>query len=76
MTIVKKNIIKFLLLQMQVLHVISFVIERVGPKIQQYATSLIQYLPALWQESADHNMLRCAILTTLIHLVQVSVLIM
>lgn len=57
---------------MQVLHVISFVIERVGPQIQPHATSLIQYLPALWQESADHNMLQCAILTTLIHLVQVS----
>ncbi|XP_076103519.1 importin-11-like [Mytilus galloprovincialis] len=56
--------------KMQVLHVISFVIERVGPKIQQYATALIHYLPALWQESAEHNMLRCAILTTLIHLVQ------
>ncbi|CAG2187918.1 Importin-11 [Mytilus edulis] len=58
--------------KMQVLHVISFVIERVGPKIQQYATALIHYLPALWQESAEHNMLRCAILTTLIHLVQMS----
>lgn len=56
--------------KMQVLHVISFVIERVGPKIQQYATSLIQYLPGLWHQSDDHNMLRCAILTTLIHLVQ------
>lgn len=56
--------------KMQVLHVISFVIERVGYQIQPHAAALIQYLPALWQESAEHNMLRCAILTTLIHLVQ------
>ncbi|XP_069137987.1 importin-11-like [Argopecten irradians] len=56
--------------KMQVLHVISFVIERVGAQIRPYTTSLIQYLPSLWQESADHNMLRCAILTTLIHIVQ------
>ena len=59
--------------QMQILHVISFVIERVGAQIRPFASSLISYLPALWQESAEHNMLRCAILTTLIHLVQVCI---
>ncbi|ESO88153.1 hypothetical protein LOTGIDRAFT_219538 [Lottia gigantea] len=56
--------------KMHVLHVLSFVIERVGSKIQPYTTALVQYLPLLWQESSEHNMLRCAILTTLIHLVQ------
>ncbi|KAL3866114.1 hypothetical protein ACJMK2_043446 [Sinanodonta woodiana] len=56
--------------KMQILHVISFVIERVGAQIRPYASSLISYLPSLWAESGDHNMLRCAILTTLIHLVQ------
>ena len=61
----------FAVFQMQVLHVISFVIERVGVQIRPYANSLITYLPALWEESEDHNMLKCAILTTLIHLVQV-----
>lgn len=59
------------LFQMHVLHVLSFVIERVGSEIRPYISSLVQYLPLLWQESAEHNMLRCAILTTLIHLVQV-----
>ncbi|CAG2200143.1 Importin-11 [Mytilus edulis] len=68
--IIRRRVIWLIGQWMQVLHVISFVIERVGPKIQQYATALIHYLPALWQESAEHNMLRCAILTTLIHLVQ------
>ncbi|KAK7116601.1 hypothetical protein V1264_002257 [Littorina saxatilis] len=56
--------------KMHVLHVLSFVIERVGAEIRPYIASLVQYLPLLWQESAEHNMLRCAILTTLIHLVQ------
>ncbi|XP_070542667.1 importin-11-like [Ptychodera flava] len=55
--------------KMQALHVMSFVIERVERQIRPYVSSLIQYLPLLWEESADYNMLRCAILTTLIHLV-------
>ena len=57
--------------QMHVLHVLSFVIERVGSKIRPFIGSLVQYLPLLWKESEEHNMLRCAILTSLIHLVQV-----
>jgi len=40
-------------------------------QIRPYADCLVQYLPLLWKQSVDHNMLRCAILTTLIHLVQV-----
>lgn len=56
---------------MQVLHVISFLIERTGGQIKPYASSLIQYLQTLWQEAQEHNMLKCAILTTLVHLVQV-----
>ncbi|XP_038646934.1 importin-11 isoform X2 [Scyliorhinus canicula] len=56
--------------KMHVLHVISCVIERVGMQIRPYVGSLVQYLPLLWKQSEDHNMLRCAILTTLVHLVQ------
>ncbi|GFN82406.1 importin-11 [Plakobranchus ocellatus] len=56
--------------KMHVLHVLSFVIERVGSKIRPFIASLVQYLPLLWKESEEHNMLRCAILTSLIHLVQ------
>ncbi|KAJ7993623.1 hypothetical protein DPEC_G00256550 [Dallia pectoralis] len=56
--------------KMQVLHVISCVIERVSIQIRPYVGCLVQYLPLLWRQSEDHNMLRCAILTTLIHLVQ------
>ena len=32
--------------------------------------SLIQYLPELWQRSADHNLLQCGIVVTLKYLVQ------
>uniref|UniRef100_A0AAZ3SSZ7 Importin-11 n=1 Tax=Oncorhynchus tshawytscha TaxID=74940 RepID=A0AAZ3SSZ7_ONCTS len=38
--------------------------------IRPYVGCLVQYLPLLWKQSEEHNMLRCAILTTLVHLVQ------
>ncbi|KAM6034615.1 importin-11 isoform 1-T1 [Chlamydotis macqueenii] len=56
--------------KMHVLHVLSCVIERVNMQIRPYVECLVQYLPLLWKQSEEHNMLRCAILTTLIHLVQ------
>ncbi|NXG42691.1 IPO11 protein, partial [Psilopogon haemacephalus] len=56
--------------KMHVLHVLSCVIERVNMQIQPYIGCLIQYLPLLWKQSEEHNMLRWAILTTLVHLVQ------
>ncbi|XP_049341459.1 importin-11 [Astyanax mexicanus] len=56
--------------KMQVLHVLSCVIERVSIQIRPYVGCLVQYLPLLWKQSEEHNMLRCAILTALIHLVQ------
>ncbi|KAM8793622.1 importin-11-like [Eudromia elegans] len=56
--------------KMHILHVLSCVIERVNMQIRPYVGYLIQYLPLLWKQSEEHNMLRCAILTTLIHLVQ------
>ncbi|ELU06029.1 hypothetical protein CAPTEDRAFT_149791 [Capitella teleta] len=56
--------------KMQILHVMSFLIERMSVHVRPHAHVLVQYLPSLWQESEDHNMLRCAILTTLTNLVQ------
>ncbi|XP_075039084.1 importin-11 isoform X2 [Mixophyes fleayi] len=56
--------------KMQVLHVLSCVIERVNLQIRPYVGCLVQYLPLLWKQSEEHNMLRCAILTTLVHLVK------
>ncbi|XP_053304003.1 importin-11 [Spea bombifrons] len=56
--------------KMQVLHVLSCVIERVNIQIRPFVGCLVQYLPLLWKQSEEHNMLRCAILTTLVHLVK------
>uniref|UniRef100_A0A8C5N0A2 Importin-11 n=1 Tax=Leptobrachium leishanense TaxID=445787 RepID=A0A8C5N0A2_9ANUR len=56
--------------KMQVLHVLSCVIERVGMQIKPFVGCLVQYLPLLWKQSEEHNMLRCAILTTLTHLIK------
>ncbi|KAJ8915196.1 hypothetical protein NQ315_015419 [Exocentrus adspersus] len=56
--------------KMQVLNVMTLLLERMGNTIQPHSESLIQYLPHLWQESEDHNMLRCAIVATLVQLVK------
>ncbi|XP_075445973.1 importin-11 isoform X2 [Ascaphus truei] len=56
--------------KMHILHVLSCVIERVNVQIRPYVGCLVQYLPLLWKQSEEHNMLRCAILTTLVHLVK------
>ena len=54
--------------KMHVLYVLSFMIERVGNEINPHVGVLSSYLPALWQQSEGHNMLRCAIISTLTHL--------
>ncbi|KAK6643744.1 hypothetical protein RUM43_000007 [Polyplax serrata] len=59
--------------KMQVLSVLSFMVERVGEDIKPYSQSLIQYLPLLWEESADHNLLRCHIVSTLVQFVRALV---
>ena len=56
---------------MRVLYVLSFMIERVGSGIKPHIRALSGYLPDLWQQSEEHNMLRCAILSTLVHLEKV-----
>lgn len=57
---------------MHVLYVLSFIIERVGSEIKPYVSVLSSYLPSLWQQSEVYNMLRCAILSTLIHMEKVN----
>ncbi|XP_071559337.1 importin-11 isoform X1 [Temnothorax nylanderi] len=54
--------------KMHVLFVLSFIIERVGSGIKPHVGALSSYLPELWQQSEVYNMLRCAIVSTLIHL--------
>lgn len=56
--------------KMRVLHVLSFILERVGWSIAPHLDSLIQYLPLLWQHSADHNMLKSTIVSTLTSIVK------
>lgn len=51
---------------MAVLNIMSLVIDKMSGNIHGNADSLVQYLPLLWEESKDHNMLRCAILSTLV----------
>ncbi|XP_042907797.1 importin-11 [Parasteatoda tepidariorum] len=57
-------------LKMSILHVISFVVERMGSEIRPHAEALLHYLPQLWDTCGDHNMLRCAIISCFVHLVQ------
>ncbi|GFS79489.1 importin-11 [Nephila pilipes] len=57
-------------LKMSVLHVLSLIIERVGTEVRPYAEALSQYLPQLWNNCGDHNMLRCAIISCYIHMVE------
>ncbi|XP_006559929.1 importin-11 isoform X2 [Apis laboriosa] len=54
--------------KMHVLYVLSFMIERAGSEINPHVGTLSSYLPALWQHSEEYNMLRCAIISTLVHL--------
>jgi hypothetical protein len=53
-----------------VLNVLSYLIERMGTSIRPFFSDLLQYLPALWDASEEHNMLRCLILSTLVFIVQ------
>ncbi|KAG8456571.1 hypothetical protein GDO86_002378 [Hymenochirus boettgeri] len=56
--------------KMQILAVVSCVIEAVNMQIRPFVGCLVQYLPVLWKQSEEHNMLRCAILSTLVHIVK------
>jgi hypothetical protein len=56
--------------KIKVLSVLSFLIERVDIHIRPFCTQLADYLPFLWQESADQNMLRCSIVTAFHRLVK------
>lgn len=47
----------------------SVVVDKMGDKLSKDAESLCHYLPMLWNESQDHNMLRCAILSALVSVV-------
>lgn len=54
--------------KMRVLSVLTFMIDRIRGGIKQYMGALNSYFPVLWQQSEEHNMLRCAVVRTLVHL--------
>lgn len=55
---------------MQILNIMTLLLEQNGHTIHPHSEALVQYLPHLWQESEDHNMLRCAIVSTLVQVVK------
>lgn len=56
---------------MNVLNVMSLLIELLGAQMKPFLGTLLQLLPALWDASEEHNLLRCAIISTLVHVVKV-----
>uniref|UniRef100_A0A182XWD3 Importin N-terminal domain-containing protein n=2 Tax=Anopheles stephensi TaxID=30069 RepID=A0A182XWD3_ANOST len=56
--------------KMTILYVMSFIIEKMSLSIRIDVQSLVQYLPLLWEESREHNMLRCAIISTLLQIIK------
>uniref|UniRef100_A0A2M4BC08 Putative nuclear transport receptor kap120 importin beta superfamily n=1 Tax=Anopheles marajoara TaxID=58244 RepID=A0A2M4BC08_9DIPT len=56
--------------KMTVLHVMSFIIEKMSLSIRIDVQNLVLYLPLLWEESREHNMLRCAIISTLLQIIK------
>ena len=63
--------LSFVLEQMNVLNVMSLLIELLGNQMKPFLGTLLQLLPALWDASEEHNLLRCAIISTLVHVVKV-----
>lgn len=51
---------------MNVLYVMSFIVEKMSMTIKIQADNLVLYLPLLWDEGSEHNMLRCAIISALV----------
>jgi len=56
--------------KMNVLNVMSLLIELLGNQMKPFLGTLLQLLPALWDASEEHNLLRCAIISTLVHVVK------
>lgn len=52
--------------KMQVLYVMSFIVEKMSMSIKIQADNLVSYLPMLWEEGIEHNMLRVAIISALV----------
>lgn len=56
--------------KMNVLYVMSFIVEKMSLSMKIQADNLVAYLPMLWDEGHDHNMLRIAIISSLIQIIK------
>ncbi|XP_055679188.1 importin-11 [Lutzomyia longipalpis] len=56
--------------KMNVLNIMSFIVDKMSNNIYSQIDNLIEYLPLLWDESVNHNMLRCAIISILLQIVK------
>lgn len=52
--------------KMNTLYVMSFIVEKMSMSMKIQADNLVQYLPMLWEEGVEHNMLRVAIISALV----------
>jgi hypothetical protein len=52
--------------KMNVLGLMAFIVEKMSLEIRNQAMNLVQYLPLLWEESAEHNMLCVSIISALV----------
>lgn len=56
--------------KMNVLYVMSFIVEKMSMSIKIQADNLLSYLPMLWDEGYEHNMLRVAIISALVQIIK------
>jgi hypothetical protein len=56
--------------KMNVLYVMSFIVEKMSLSIKLQADNLVSYLPLLWEEGVEHNMLRVSIISALLQIVK------
>lgn len=56
--------------KMNVLYVMSFIVEKMSLSMKIQADNLVAYLPMLWEEGHDHNMLRIAIISSLLQIIK------
>lgn len=57
--------------KMTILSTTSSIVDKMGSYANPHAEHFIAYLPLLWKESEQHNMLRCSIISTLQDVVKI-----
>lgn len=57
--------------KMSILSTTSSIVDKMGSYANPHSEHFIAYLPLLWKESEQHNMLRCCIISTLQNVVKI-----